>query len=154
MRSIRTLPICLVTIALLFLNGATLNAEQRGRQTREITVGQKGDVTLTTETMIGDISLKPGRYYMEHRVEGSLRPRRVEGHYIHFTEVTAEEHQRRKAVRDAISGHVISHPGEIECQVEALKKPASKTTIYTIMDGAVPRITRIEIAGESVAHTF
>ncbi len=150
----RSIPIWLVALGLLLLSTAAFNAEQRERKTTEIAAGQKGDVTFTTETMIGDITLKPGRYYLEHRVEGSLRSRRVEGHYIHFTEVTPEEHQRHEAIRDAISGHVVGHPGEIECQVEALKKPASKTTIYTILDAGVPRITRIEIAGEAIAHTF
>jgi hypothetical protein len=134
--------------------GGTLTAAQHEHQTTKLNVGQKGDVTFTTETTIAGITLKPGRYYIEHRVEGTLQPRRVAGHYIHFTEVTPAEHQKRQAARDAIGEYTVAHPGEIQCELEALTKKASKTTVFTTTENGLHRITRIEIAGENMAHIF
>ena len=153
MKDIRRSSTWTVVIAALVLGAAALTAAQYEHKTTELAVGQKGDVTFTTETRIADITLKPGRYYIEHRVEGTLQPRRVFGHYIHFTEVTPKEHERRQAVRDALE-YTVAHPGEIECEVEALAKKASKTTVFTTTEDGIPRITRIEIAGEAMAHIF
>ena len=153
MRNIRRASIWIAVVGALLLAGAALTAGQHERKTTALAVGQKGDVTFTTETMIGDITLKPGRYYIEHRVEGTVQPRRVVGHYIHFTEVTPKEHERRQAVRDALE-YTVAHPGEIECELEALTKKASKTTVFTTTEDGIRRITRIEIAGEAVAHIF
>ena len=141
-------------MSMFLLGGAALMAAQHEHKTTTLAVGSKGDVTFTSEVRIADVVLKPGRYYIEHRVEGSVLPRRIETHYIHFTEVTQQEHQRREAVRDSISGKTIAHPGEIECELEALKGKASKTTVFTTTDDGIRRITRIEIAGENVAHIF
>jgi hypothetical protein len=142
-----------IAILAVLLAAGALSAMQHDHKTTTLAVGQKGDITLTTETMIADITLKPGRYYIEHRVEGTVQPRRVAGHFIHFTEVTPKEHQRRQAVRDALE-YTVAHPGEIECELEALGKKASKTTIVTTTENGIRRITRIEIAGEDVAHIF
>ena len=141
-----------VAVALL-LGGGALTAAQHDHKTTVLAVGEKGDVTLTTETTIANITLKPGRYYIEHRVEGTVQPRRVAGHYIHFTQVTQEEHLRRQGARKAVE-YTVAHPGEIECGLEALKKKASKTAISTTTENGISRITRIEIAGEDVAHIF
>ena len=142
-------------IAVLILAGSALNAAQHEHKATKVTVGQKGEVTFTAETRIADIMLKPGRYYLDHRVEGTTQPRRVAAHYIHFTEVTPAEHQKRQAARDTLGKNaVVSHPGEIECELEALEKRAALTTVFTVEENGVRRITRIEIAGENVAHVF
>jgi hypothetical protein len=154
MRDIRRASRWIVVLGALLLGGGGLIAAQREHKTTELTVGQKGDVTFTTETTIVGITLKPGRYYIEHRVEGTLQPRRVAGHYVHFTEMTPKEHQKRQAARDAIGEYAVAHPGEIQCELEALNKKASKTTVFTTTENGIRRITRIEIAGEDVAHLF
>ena len=153
MRNIRVKSWIAVVGALLF-GTATLTAAQHEHQTTKQSVGQKGDVTFTKETRIADITLKPGRYFIEHRVEETLQPRRVMTHYVHFTEVTPAEHLKRQAARDAVGEYAVAHPGEIECEVQALPKKASKTTIFTTTENGIPRITRIEIAGENMAHVF
>lgn len=140
-------------VAMVALAAPITVAAQRHHDTTTLSVGKKGEVTLTTETRIAGITLKPGRYYLDHRVAGTVTPRRVEGHYIHFTERTPALDQRREGARTFGDANV-AHPGEVECTVEALAKPAPKTTVFTTMEGAVARITRIEIAGESVAHVF
>jgi len=78
----------------------------------------------------------------------------VATHYIHFTQVTPEEPRRRQAARKAIGEYSVAHHGEIECRLDALTTAASKTTIITTRENGVPRITRIEINGEHVAHLF
>ena len=154
MRHICTRSISFVFAAAFLLVAGSLRAAQHEHKTAALSVGKTGEVTFTTETQIGGITLKPGRYFLDHRVEGTTTPRKVVAHYIHFTEVTPEEHQRRQAVRDAISGHPVAHPGEIECEVEALPKNAAATKVFTTTEDGIRRITRIEIAGENVAHIF
>ena len=141
-------------IAVLILAGSALNAAQHEHKATKVTVGQKGEVTLTAETRIADITLKPGRYYLDHRVEGTTQPRRVAAHYVHFTEVTPKEHQKRESARKALGEYTVAHPGEIQCELEALEKRAARTTVFTVEENGVRRITRIEIAGENVAHVF
>ena len=156
MRSVLKLSLWFAVVTLVVMNGGPpLGAAQHPHQTTTVAVGDHNDeITLTSTTRIADTTLKPGRYYIDHRVEGTTQPRRVVAHYIHFTEITPEVSQRRQAARRALSGSPVAHPGDIECTVEALKKPASKTTIITSDEGGVRRITRIEIAGENVAHVF
>jgi hypothetical protein len=141
-------------LAMLLLAGGAAAAAQREHKTTKVAAGQKGDVTFTTEMTIAGTTLKPGRYYIEHRVEGAVLPRTVAAHYVHFTEVTAEEHQKRQGAREAIGEYTVAHPGEIQCEFEALTKKASKTTVFTTTENGIRRITRIEIAGENVAHIF
>ena len=144
----------IAAVALLLWAGGALSAQQHEHKTGALAVGPKGEVTFTAETRIAGITLKPGRYYIEHRVEGTVQPRRVAHHYVHFTEVTPKEHQKRQGARDAIGEYTIAHPGEIQCELEALEKKASKTTVFTVEENGVRRITRIEIAGEDIAHVF
>ncbi len=154
MRNILGSPTWIAVVAGLLLGAGALTAAQHEHKTTQMAVGSKGDVTFTAETRIGDITLKPGRYYIEHRVEGTLQPRRVAGHYLHFTEVTAEEHQKRQGAREAIGEYTVAHPGEIQCELQALTKKAAKTTVFTTTENGIYRITRIEIAGENMAHIF
>lgn len=144
----------IAVVAGLLLGVGALTAAQQEHKTKELAIGPTGEVTLTTETRIADITLKPGRYYIDHRVEGTLQPRRVSGHYVHFTEMTAQEHQKRQGARNAIGEYTVAHPGEIQCVLEALTKKAAKTTVFAATENGVNRITRIEITGEDVAHVF
>lgn len=145
----------IATVAAWLVVGPALAARQHEHQTTMIAVGDHNDeITIAKETRVANITLKPGRYYIDHRVEGTARPRRVEAHYIHFTEVTPEVQQRRRAARNALKSVAVAHPGDIECALEALPKPSAQTRVITAEENGVPRITRIEIAGENVAHVF
>jgi hypothetical protein len=106
-------------------------------------VGKKGEVTFDKETRVGDLTLKPGRYFFQHRVEG-------EDHFVHFTQVT-EEHPYGGA---GGGGVPIAHPGEVKCKVEPLSKKVEATTPELVTEGGVNRVTRVEVAGENVAHVF
>lgn len=108
-----------------------------------IKVGKKGEVMFSQETQVSDLTLKPGHYQMQHRVEGS-------DHMIHFTELKGVH--RDPYHQSAPMG--TAHPGEVKCRLEPINAKASETRVELSTEGGVRRITRIEIAGENVAHVF
>jgi hypothetical protein len=108
---------------------------------KELKVGKKGDVTFSVETIVGDLRLKPGRYQIQHRVEGS-------DHFVHFTELTKGNPYTPS------TGTPKAHPGEVRCRVEPLDKKVSGTRLYMVREGEVQRVQRVLIGGENVAHSF
>ena len=124
----------------LVLTSAFIQAADKGHAMK---VGKKGDITFTTETKIGDLTLKPGRYFFQHRVQG-------DEHFVHFTEVGKPDLEHYSGS----GGEPMAHPGEVKCRLEPLSKKVYATTIWTEDDGGVGRITRIEVGGENVAHVF
>jgi hypothetical protein len=104
-------------------------------------VGKTGDITFSEETKVGDLTLKPGRYQFQHRVEGS-------DHFVNFTEWTKPNKYTLR------SGSPKAHVGEVKCRLEPLQKKASETRIYVVQEDGVRRMSKVEIAGENVAHVF
>ena len=107
-------------------------------QTMEM--GKKGEVSLSSETKIGDLTLPAGRYRVGHRVDGS-------NHFIHFENLTSGNPRFRTLT-------VKGHPGEVPCTVESVGRKISQTALYTTQENGVARISKVEIAGENVAHLF
>ena len=105
-------------------------------------IGKNAEVTFSSETKVGDITLPPGRYRLQHRVEGSE-------HFIHFIALSRSNPYFRSG-----STVIKGHPGEVKCRVEPLAKAVSQTAIFTEQESGVSRITRVEIPGENVAHLF
>jgi hypothetical protein len=139
MKNARLLLSISVAAAALWYTGAAIAAEHE----HKVKVGKTGEVSFTTETKVGDLTLKPGRYKFDHRVSGA-------DHFVHFTEWSKQyEHG---PIVDVTSP--IAHPGEVKCRVEMLTKTISDTTIYTTAEGKAARVTRVEVAGENVAHLF
>jgi len=107
-----------------------------------IKVGKKGEVMLSEDTQVGDLTLKACHYQMQHRVDGS-------DHMIHFTEIKGMHNP------SAPGGPTSeAHPGEVKCRLEPMSAKAKQTAVTMSTEGGVRRITRIEIAGENVAHVF
>jgi hypothetical protein len=107
-----------------------------------IKVGKKGEVMFSQDTQVGDLTLKAGHYQMQHRVEGS-------DHMVHFTEMKGGHNPYYP------SGPTdTAHPGEVKCRLEPMSAKAKQTAVTMSTEGGVHRITRIEIAGENVAHVF
>ncbi len=111
-------------------------------QEKTLKVGKKDDVEFHVETIVGDLKLKPGRYQIQHRVEGS-------DHFVHFTELTKGNPYWRSG-----GGAPKAHPGEIKCRLEPLEKKVSATAVVTVREGEAARVTRVLIGGENVAHVF
>lgn len=102
--------------------------------------GKKGEITFSKELQAGDVTLKPGRYTIQHRVEG-------DNHFIHFTQVT------EPVAGYSVGGEApIAHPGEVKCRLEPLQTKASRTMVYIDTEGGVNRITKVIVTGENVAH--
>ena len=95
-------------------------------------IGKTASLTFTTERMFGGFTLPPGQYSFRHFGAG-------EEHAVFFS--------REKGPRSV-------QPGGVKCRVEPLGKAASETTVTTIEDNGVRRITQIVIRGENVAHVF
>jgi hypothetical protein len=104
---------------------------QNQRTVQQIKVGKKGEMKFAQETRIGDLVLPPGEYRFVHRVH-------ADDHFVHFEQV-------KNTARDF---------GEVRCQVEPLSKKVVTTAVYMNTEGGVRRITKIEVAGENVAHIF
>ncbi len=119
------------------LGGAPIAAGQ----SQSLKVGKTGVITIYVETKAGDLTLRPGRYFMRHMMSG-------EDHFIQFTEVT-KPHNRSGG------GVPIAPPVEIKCRLVPLEKKVRETKIiYAGPGGSVPRIDRVLVAGENVAHVF
>lgn len=128
-------------VGMLVINGSRALAAEHGHMVK---VGKKGEVTLDKETKVGDLTLKPGRYLFQHRVEG-------EDHFVHFTEVTKENTYFPTTAR---GGEPKAHPGEVKCKLEPLTKKVEATTLTFDREDGTQRLVRAEIAGENVAHVF
>lgn len=125
--------------AMLFFTGTGIAAEHE----HAMKVGKTGDVTFDKETKVGDLTLKPGRYMLQHRIEGRE-------HVVHFTEWSQRTPWSPITLRD----YAKADAGEAECGVEELNKTVAETTIWTTDEGNGVRVTKVEIAGENVAHMF
>lgn len=108
-----------------------------------IKVGKKGDIMFDQETKIGDLTLKPGHYQIQHRVDGS-------DHVVHFTEFKG----MHNGFQNWSGPSGLAHPGEVKCNLETLQAKASQTRVTLDTANGERRITRIEIVGENVAHVF
>lgn len=116
-------------------------AEAAGTE-QALKVGKKGEISFDHETQVGGVTLKPGNYIMQHRVEG-------EDHFIHFTEVT-----NGIPSSPGTAGVPKAHPGEVKCKLERLQAKSDRTAVYIDNADGVSKVTRVEIAGENVAHLF
>lgn len=112
-------------------------------ESNSIKVGKKGDIMLSQETKVGDLTLKPGHYQIQHRVVGT-------DHMIHFTELKGMHSNPYYPTGPTGT----AHPGEIKCRLEPMATKASQTTVFTEEEGGMRHITKIEIKGENVAHVF
>lgn len=106
-----------------------------------IELGKKGEISLSSETKVGDLTLPAGRYRLVHRVDGS-------NHFIHFEGLVPGNPYFRT------SPTVKGHPGEVPCRVESVGRKVSQTALYTTPENGTTRLTKVEIAGENVAHIF
>lgn len=131
------LPISVAAATILFYMGPTAIAAEHEHVMK---VGKTGEVTFDTEAKVGDLTLKPGRYKFQHRVEGS-------DHFVQFTEWT-------KPYTTGSTGTPKAHPGEAKCRLVSLENKASQTAVYSVQEDGAKRVTKVEVAGENVAHLF
>ena len=104
-------------------------------------VGKRGEISLGTETKVGDVTLEPGRYKFQHFTNGS-------DHSMRLREWTEDNPYSGSGAmpRDNVA--------EVECRLERLNEKVRRTTARLIEEEGTRRLIRLEIAGENVAHIF
>ena len=108
-------------------------------------VGKRGEITLTQPTKVGDIVLQPDTYVVQHRVsEGN--------HFVRFVELKQVDVQPPTELPYTYTE--ADKAGEIKCRVEPAAGPIKETTVYTVTENGVTRITKVAIKGEDVVHVF
>lgn len=100
----------------------------------------KAEIRLSSRTRFSGFSLPPGRYVVEHRMDGSE-------HSMDFIQV-----RPGITLRSAPTYRVM--PVRVRCSLEPLAGKASKTAFYSVAEGDVGRAMKLEIKGEKVAHIF
>ena len=112
---------------------------------QELKVGKSDDVSFTKEVRVGEVTLKPGKYRVQHRVGGA-------DHFVHFEAlVTTTPSAQKLATGLAIPA---GEAGEIKCRLEPLGAKVQETTLHLLNEDGGQRLTRILIRGENVAHVF
>lgn len=96
------------------------------------TNGKVGQITLASRTSVGDITLEPGIYRVQHRMQGEI-------HLMHFKPVTN--------LREEWSALV-------ECDRDPSRPPWKRTHVTLKKEGNTPRIQQIVLKGERVVYRF
>jgi hypothetical protein len=139
------------SVALSFLllqlwNGIVIN----GQTTQQpVKVGKRDDITITSVTKVGNITLQPGHYILQHRVSHGK-------HAVYFVKFIPYGGGRPVKGRPyyPTGSEGTSQAGDQECKLEPLPTKAKHTHVFFVDDYGAQRITRIEIKGENVAHVF
>ncbi len=131
----RLMFLALSAAAVIFYTGAAVASDHQ----HELKIGKTGDVTFSVMTKVGPMTFKPGRYKLQHRVNGT-------DHFIHFTEMSKTNPYNPESPTER------GHPGEVKCDIEMADKKFSQTRLLFTKDGDALRLVRIEVAGENGAH--
>lgn len=93
-------------------------------------VGKKREVTFSSATQVGDVLLKPGKYILQHHIDGA-------DHVLRFAALSNK-----------------NSSGEVKCTVEPLEKKVTQTTMRLQNTGTSLRLVQVQLAGENVAHVL
>ena len=130
MKITRLMITSLTTAALLLLFPALSIAD--GEQ-ESMKIDKTATVTYRAPYKVGNMTLQPGKYKVEHRADSSGE------HYVHFTP------------KDK-SGQEVVTP--VQCELEPSGKKISRTRTNLVMENGIRRIVRIRIAGNNAAYVF
>lgn len=118
-----------------------------GKKTETLKTGKRGEITLKQPTKVGDITLQPDTYVVQHRVSGN-------DHFVRFVELKQIEVQGAAAGEATYSTYTeADKAGEVKCSVEPAGQTFGSTSV-TITEDGVARITKVEIKGENVVHVL
>ena len=112
--------------------------------TSQTKVGKTDDITLSSITKVGTLTLQPGHYILRHKAS-------LGSHAMHFVSFTP--YSGGGKVR-TYYGSYRSDVGAVECKVEPLNAKVKKTQAFFAEENGMKRISKIEIKGENVAHLF
>lgn len=132
----------LMLLALLILQFGVVGFAQAS--TNQTKVGKADDVTLSSITKVGNLTLQPGHYILQHK--GNLTAHAM--HFVSFTPYSGSGRAR------TYYGSYRTDVGAAECKMERLNAKIKKTQVFFAEENGVKRISKIEIKGENVAHLF
>lgn len=118
-----------------------------GQKTETLKTGKKGEITLKQPTKVGDITLQPDTYVVQHRVSGN-------DHFVRFMEL--KKLTELNVVPETMGWYTYTaenNAGEIKCRVEPAGATVDVTTV-TVTENGGPRISKVAIKGENVVHVF
>lgn len=130
MKITRLMTTLLTTAALLLLFPAPSSAE--GEQ-ESMKINKTATVTYRVPHKVGNMTLQPGKYKVEHRADSSGE------HHVYFMP------------KDK-SGQEVVVP--VQCELEPSGKKISTTRTNAVMENGIQRIVRIRIAGNNAAYVF
>jgi hypothetical protein len=142
--NLKTLLLAVLGCGLLWTVSA---AAIRGQKTETLKTGNKGEITLNQPTKVGDTTLQPATYVVQHRVSGN-------DHFVRFMEL--KKLQELNVAPESMGWYTYTaenNAGEIKCRVEPAGATTDVTKVTMTEDGG-PRITRVAIKGENVVHVF
>lgn len=119
-----------------------------GEKDKVLKTGKKGEITLTQPTKVGDVTLQPGTYVVQHRVSGN-------DHFVRFMEM--KKLQALNMTPESMGWYTYAqedNAGEVKCRVESAGATVDATTVTEASDNGNPRITQVAIKGENVLHVL
>jgi len=142
----KTLLLAVLGCALLWTVSASALPGQHHDKTMK--TGKKGEITLTQPTKIGDITLQPGTYVVQHRVSGN-------NHFVRFMEL--KKLTELNVAPESMGWYTYTqenNAGEIKCQIKPAGTTIEATTVTVKSDGGSPQVTQVAIKGENVLHVL
>jgi hypothetical protein len=125
-KQLSTLGVAIAALILALFAGSAVSANQN-----EMKAGKKAAIALTETAQVGDVTLLAGQYVFQHVVSAGQ-------HFATFEGPKGAGSTTQK----------------VKCTNEVLKQKVTQTSVITTDVEGVRKITRIEIAGENVAHVF
>ncbi len=136
----------LVTLGCLLLWTVTALAAPAQKE-HAMKVGKKGEITLTQQAKVGNVVLQPDTYVVQHRISHG-------DHFVRFIELKQVEAEQSGTEGGNYTYTEEDKAGEVKCRMEPAGGVIQTTTVYTVTDGRMLRITKVAIKGEDVFHVF
>jgi hypothetical protein len=130
----------LITLGCLLLSMTTVAVASENHE-HSLTVGKKGEITLTQPTEAGDKVLQPGTYVVQHRTSG-------DSHFVRFIELKQTENSKGEQKFT----YTEQSDAEVRCSLDPSGATAKETTVTIRTEGGGDRITKVSIKGENVVH--
>ena len=119
-----------------------------GQKEQKLKIGKKAQITLTQVTTVGDLTLQPGKYLVQHRMSGN-------DHFMHFTLLKPVEDLNMAS--ETMGWYTRTEEvdaGEVKCRIEPAGRTLAATSVPVATEDGAPEITEVAIKGENVVHVF
>lgn len=143
----KALLLALLGCALLWTVSAAAVPGQKEKE-KVLKSGKEGEITLTQPTKVGDVTLQPDTYVVQHRVSGNQ-------HFVRFMQI--KKLHDLNVVPESMGWYTYTeenNAGEIKCRVEPTGTKFEETMADIATENGSPRITRVAVKGEDDWHIF